>query len=80
MCQSQEATGSVSFQDQHEHIRRGDIIGIIGVGTVRDLIGPVTDVHSFLAGRVPSELNLGLAVDRQYRSILTELGTVRRAN
>jgi lysyl-tRNA synthetase, class II len=30
MCQSQEATGAVSFQQQHEHLRRGDVIGIIG--------------------------------------------------
>lgn len=30
MCQAQEASGSVPFEDQHEHLRRGDIIGIIG--------------------------------------------------
>ena len=30
MCQTQEASGSVPFEDQHEHLRRGDIIGIIG--------------------------------------------------
>lgn len=30
MCQSQEAAGEVSFEAQHEHLRRGDIIGIIG--------------------------------------------------
>ncbi|KAL8797764.1 MAG: hypothetical protein Q9195_000116 [Heterodermia aff. obscurata] len=30
MCQAQEVSGSVSFEDQHEHLRRGDIIGIIG--------------------------------------------------
>jgi lysyl-tRNA synthetase class 2 len=30
MCQAQNATGSVSFEDQHEHLRRGDIIGIVG--------------------------------------------------
>jgi len=30
MCQSQEATGNVPFEAQHEHLRRGDIIGIIG--------------------------------------------------
>lgn len=30
MCQSQEAAGEVPFEAQHEHLRRGDIIGIIG--------------------------------------------------
>ncbi|CAG8953581.1 hypothetical protein HYFRA_00010040, partial [Hymenoscyphus fraxineus] len=31
MCQSQEAKeGGVPFADQHEHLRRGDIIGIVG--------------------------------------------------
>jgi lysyl-tRNA synthetase class 2 len=31
MCQSQEATeGGVPFEKQHEHLRRGDIIGVIG--------------------------------------------------
>ncbi|KAI9762446.1 MAG: lysyl-tRNA synthetase [Chaenotheca gracillima] len=30
MCQSQEAAGDVPFEAQHEHLRRGDIIGIIG--------------------------------------------------
>lgn len=30
MCQANEATGSVSFQEQHEHLRRGDIIGVVG--------------------------------------------------
>ncbi|KAI9708601.1 MAG: lysyl-tRNA synthetase [Bogoriella megaspora] len=30
MCQSQESTSSVPFQEQHEHLRRGDIIGIKG--------------------------------------------------
>lgn len=31
MCQSQEATeGGVPFEQQHEHLRRGDIIGIVG--------------------------------------------------
>ena len=30
MCQAQEATGQVSFEDQHEPLRRGDIIGIVG--------------------------------------------------
>ncbi|PGH17382.1 lysine-tRNA ligase [Polytolypa hystricis UAMH7299] len=29
-CQTQEATGDVSFEAQHEHLRRGDIIGVIG--------------------------------------------------
>jgi lysyl-tRNA synthetase class 2 len=30
MCQAQEAAGSVPFGEQHEHLRRGDIIGIVG--------------------------------------------------
>jgi lysyl-tRNA synthetase, class II len=31
MCQSQEATeGGVPFEKQHEHLRRGDIVGVIG--------------------------------------------------
>lgn len=30
MCQAQEATGPVPFEDQHEPLRRGDIVGIIG--------------------------------------------------
>lgn len=30
MCQLQESSGSVPFEQQHEHLRRGDIIGIIG--------------------------------------------------
>ncbi|KAF2000500.1 lysyl-tRNA synthetase [Amniculicola lignicola CBS 123094] len=30
MCQLQEATGDIPFLDQHEHLRRGDIIGVIG--------------------------------------------------
>ena len=30
MCQAQEASGSRSFEQQHEHLRRGDIIGVIG--------------------------------------------------
>ncbi|KAL8699778.1 MAG: hypothetical protein Q9224_001268 [Gallowayella concinna] len=30
MCQSQEASGDTSFEQQHEQLRRGDIIGIIG--------------------------------------------------
>ncbi|WEW58236.1 lysyl-tRNA synthetase [Emydomyces testavorans] len=29
-CQGQEATGDVPFEAQHEHLRRGDIIGVIG--------------------------------------------------
>ncbi|KAK2761779.1 lysyl-tRNA synthetase [Arachnomyces sp. PD_36] len=29
-CMAQEATGDVSFADQHEHLRRGDVIGIVG--------------------------------------------------
>ncbi|KAF3491337.1 lysyl-tRNA synthetase [Arthroderma uncinatum] len=29
-CQAQEASGDVSFEAQHENLRRGDIIGIIG--------------------------------------------------
>ncbi|EEP76384.1 lysyl-tRNA synthetase [Uncinocarpus reesii 1704] len=29
-CQAQESTGDVPFEAQHEHLRRGDIIGIIG--------------------------------------------------
>lgn len=31
MCQKQEAKGEVPFADQHVHLRRGDIIGIVGV-------------------------------------------------
>ena len=30
MCQAQEAAGPLSFEEQHEHIRRGDIIAVIG--------------------------------------------------
>ena len=30
MCQAQEASATFPFEDQHEHLRRGDIIGIIG--------------------------------------------------
>ncbi|KAI4097756.1 MAG: hypothetical protein LQ344_000028 [Seirophora lacunosa] len=30
MCQAQEAAGEVPFEEQHEHLRRGDIIGIVG--------------------------------------------------
>lgn len=30
MCQAQEASGDVPFEEQHEHLRRGDIIGIVG--------------------------------------------------
>ncbi|KAF1809305.1 putative Lysyl-tRNA synthetase, cytoplasmic [Eremomyces bilateralis CBS 781.70] len=30
MCQNQYAQGDVSFEKQHEHLRRGDIIGIVG--------------------------------------------------
>lgn len=30
MCQSQEAAGEVGFEAQHEHLRRGDIVGIVG--------------------------------------------------
>ncbi|KAI9794610.1 MAG: lysyl-tRNA synthetase [Peltula sp. TS41687] len=30
MCQAQEATGDVAFEAQHEHLRRGDIIGVVG--------------------------------------------------
>ncbi|KAJ5525525.1 uncharacterized protein N7484_004347 [Penicillium longicatenatum] len=30
MCQAQNSTGSVPFEDQHEHLRRGDIVGIVG--------------------------------------------------
>src|SRR5436189_5191452 len=29
-CQAQEAMGDVSFEAQHEHLRQGGIIGIIG--------------------------------------------------
>lgn len=30
MCQSQNAAGNVPFEKQHEHIRRGDVIGVVG--------------------------------------------------
>lgn len=30
VCQGQNATGSVPFEEQHEHLRRGDIVGIVG--------------------------------------------------
>ncbi|KAK5142866.1 Protein kinase [Oleoguttula sp. CCFEE 6159] len=30
MCQSQESKSDVPFEKQHEHLRRGDIIGIVG--------------------------------------------------
>ncbi len=30
MCQAQEASGPIPFEQQHEHLRRGDIIGVIG--------------------------------------------------
>lgn len=30
MCQAQETTSAVPFEDQHEHLRRGDIVGIVG--------------------------------------------------
>ncbi|KAL4887002.1 hypothetical protein BJY04DRAFT_177012 [Aspergillus karnatakaensis] len=30
VCQAQNAAGGVSFEDQHEHLRRGDVIGIVG--------------------------------------------------
>ena len=30
MCQADKASGSVKFEQQHEHLRRGDIIGVIG--------------------------------------------------
>ena len=30
MCQAQEASGDVSFEAQHEYLRRGDMIGVIG--------------------------------------------------
>ncbi|TQS35001.1 hypothetical protein Golomagni_04593 [Golovinomyces magnicellulatus] len=30
MCQAQEAKEGVPFAEQHEHLRRGDIIGIVG--------------------------------------------------
>ncbi|KAI9890489.1 MAG: lysyl-tRNA synthetase [Vezdaea aestivalis] len=30
MCQAEYASGDVSFEDQHQYIRRGDIIGVVG--------------------------------------------------
>lgn len=30
VCQGQHATGDVPFEQQHEHLRRGDIVGIVG--------------------------------------------------
>lgn len=30
-CQAQNSTGDVPFEAQHEHLRRGDIIGVVGV-------------------------------------------------
>ncbi|EON68101.1 lysyl-tRNA synthetase [Coniosporium apollinis CBS 100218] len=30
MCQSQQAQGHLSFEQQHERLRRGDVIGVIG--------------------------------------------------
>ncbi|KAH8427696.1 lysine--tRNA ligase KRS1 [Aspergillus melleus] len=30
VCQAQHTTGDVSFEDQHENLRRGDIVGITG--------------------------------------------------
>ena len=30
MCQAQTATGAVPFGQQHEHLRRGDVVGIVG--------------------------------------------------
>lgn len=30
MCQAQEAVDSPSFEEQHEHLERGDIVGVIG--------------------------------------------------
>lgn len=30
MCQAQEASDNAQFEAQHEHIRRGDIIGVVG--------------------------------------------------
>lgn len=30
MCQAQEASGEVPFEAQHEHLRRGDVVGIVG--------------------------------------------------
>ncbi|ETN39384.1 lysine-tRNA ligase [Cyphellophora europaea CBS 101466] len=30
MCQAQEAKGDTPFEQQHEHLRRGDIVGVVG--------------------------------------------------
>lgn len=30
VCQAQNASGDVSFEAQHEHLRRGDIVGVVG--------------------------------------------------
>lgn len=30
MCQAQNAVGDVPFEEQHEHLRRGDVVGIVG--------------------------------------------------
>ncbi|KAJ5928891.1 lysyl-tRNA synthetase [Penicillium verhagenii] len=30
MCQAQNSSSTVPFEDQHEHLRRGDIIGVVG--------------------------------------------------
>ncbi|PWY78289.1 lysine--tRNA ligase KRS1 [Aspergillus heteromorphus CBS 117.55] len=30
VCQAQHSTGDVAFEAQHEHLRRGDIVGIVG--------------------------------------------------
>ncbi|KAL4908992.1 hypothetical protein BDW74DRAFT_76034 [Aspergillus multicolor] len=30
VCQAQNVSGAVQFEDQHEHLRRGDIVGIVG--------------------------------------------------
>ena len=48
MCQSQYATGKMSFHEQHEHLRRGDVIGIIGVSWSTDPIYDYADDSSFL--------------------------------
>ena len=49
MCQSQYATGGRSFQEQHEHLRRGDVIGIVGVSGRSALIRAYAYERSFLA-------------------------------
>ncbi|KAF7586426.1 lysyl-tRNA synthetase [Aspergillus hancockii] len=30
MCQAQHATGDIPFEAQHEHLRRGDVVGVVG--------------------------------------------------